>query len=413
MHSEIIKLFIILVLIILLFKAKLNLGINLLFNSLLMGILFKVELRQIFVIWKKVFINPITFELIGIIFFIYLLNIVLEKLRKFEGIVTSLQSMIKDYRLIMIFISSFVALLPVQGGAIFSAPMIKKIGEKNQISPEKNMFINYWFRHVWNFVWPLFPDIILYSLLLGIPLKTLIVTLLPLSVIVFFTGTIWVYRNLSKTLSYEKEENTKYIKRLRDLIQNIWPVLIIILLVLLFDISLLFALILVIMVLFILHPEIRIQIPSLFFDSIKASYKTLLLCFGVLIFKEMFEYSKVIELLPDYFSSIGIPIQGILIIVPFLIGFFTGSDIAYIAICVPIFLFFLIDTNGIIMSHIVLLYVAGYIGIMSTPMHLCLAITKDYFHIQISQFYHILIIHLFILGIFAVIYSIFLTNIMN
>ena len=51
--------------------------------------------------------------------------------------VISLQKLIHDYRYIMMFISSFIALLPIQGGATFSAPMIKSIGENNNTNPEK------------------------------------------------------------------------------------------------------------------------------------------------------------------------------------------------------------------------------------------------------------------------------------
>jgi len=408
MPVEIIKLLIILSLIMLLFKTRLNLGLNLLFSSLIMGNLFEVEFRQIFIIWKDVAISSTSLELMGIIFLIYLLNIVLEKLKKFEGMVCALQKIIRDYRMVMIFISSFVALLPIQGGAIFSAPMVKSIGENNQVGSEKNMFINYWFRHVWNFVWPLFPDIILYASLLGISLKHLILTLSPLTIIVFLSGTIWVYQNLTSQPSYIKKTKTRYVVALKDFIQNTWPILIVILSILLFNMSLLFSLCLVTMTLLVFVQEIRNQVVILFFECIRASHKTLLLIFGVLIFKGMLEYSQVIEFLPKYFLSIEIPVNGALVIVPFLVGFFTGSDIAYVGICVPIFLAFLIDSNGFVISRIMLLYVAGYIGIMSTPIHLCLAITKDYFHIRISHFYYILIKHLTILGILSSIYYIFL-----
>ncbi len=128
MPIEIVKLLVIIIFILFLLKIKINLGLNLIFNSILLGILFKIEPRQILVIFKNVITNTGMLELLGIIFLVYLLSIILEKLKKIEGMVHSLQRMIKDYRLVMIFISSFVALLPIQGGGIFSAPMIKYIG---------------------------------------------------------------------------------------------------------------------------------------------------------------------------------------------------------------------------------------------------------------------------------------------
>ncbi len=415
MPAEIIKLLVILVLIIFFLKVRLNLGLNLLLNSVLMGVLFRIEILQIFHIWKNAALDSVTLELVGIIFLVYLLSIIMEKLKKFEGMVFSLQKMIKDYRLVMILISSFVALLPIQGGAIFSAPMIKSIGETNHLSSEKNMFINYWFRHIWNLVWPLYPSIILYSSLIGISLVRLVITVLPFAVISFLSGIIWVYRNSSNYTSFpQNNDNKKTTIILIDFIKDIWPVLVVILLVLLFNISLLLSLFIVIIAIFIFYPEIRSQLISLFVKSISRSYKTIFMIFGIFIFKEMLEYSQIVEFLPNYFLSLGIPINGILILVPFFIGVFTGSQIAYIGICVPVFFAFLVDANGIIIvSRIIILYIAGYIGTMLTPIHLCLAITKDYFQAKISSFYYILVIHLSILGIFSLVYYLFLVNMVD
>ena len=253
----------------------------------------------------------------GIIFLVYLLSIVMEKLKNFEGMIYSLQNIIKDYRLVMILISSFVALLPIQGGAIFSAPMIKSIGVINHVSAEKNMFINYWFRHICLFIWPLYPEIILYSSLVGISLKNLIVILSPFAVIAFLVGTIWVYRNLNYQQSHQKNTNDRHIIALRDIVHNTWPVLVVILFILLLNVNLLLALFLVIIALFVFNSELRNQAASHFIESIGASYKTLLMFLGIFIFKGMLEYSQVVDFLPEYFLSIGIPINGILILVPF------------------------------------------------------------------------------------------------
>lgn len=413
MPIEITKLLVVLIFIIFLLKIRLNLGLTLFFSSLLMGLLFKIDLYQIFIVIRNEFTSIGTLELLGIILLVYLLSIIMEKLKKFEKMVYALQNIIKDYRLVMIFISSFVALLPIQGGAIFSAPMIKSIGETNHVDAEKNMFINYWFRHIWLFVWPLYPEIILYSSLLGISLRKLVITLLPCAMIAFLSGTIWVVHGLSKEHSFPKKTGETMLLAMKSLVQNIWPILVVILFVLVFNIRLLFSILLVVTSLIIFFTEIRGHVVQIFVESFKASYKTMMIILGIFIFKGILEYSQIIEFLPGFFLSIGIPINGILVAVPFLVAFFTGNIMATIGICVPVFLAFLIGDNGVNISRVIILYLAGYCGMMWTPIHLCLAITKDYFRIRISQFYYILTVNLLILGILSLGYYTLLTDIIQ
>ena len=414
MPSEIIKLLIILILIMFLLKINLNLSLNLLINSVLIGLLFRIDIIRILIIWRDAILDPTSIELLSIIFLLYLLSICMEKLKNFERMVYFLQEMIKDYRLVMILIPSFVSLLPIQGGAIFSAPMIKSIGEVNKISAEKNMFINYWFRHIVTLIYPLNPSIILYASLLSISLKKLIVLLCPFAVLALLSGTIWLYLNLNYYPVKKRILKYSQIIALKGLLYNTWPILMVVFLTLIFNIMLLFSLSLVLLLLFIFNTEVRVQWTSFLFESVKASYQTLFLVCGIFIFKGMLEYSQVVAFLPDYFLSLGVPLSGVLVFVPFLIGFITGSVIAFIGICVPIFSTILVDNNGmIVISKIVLLFISGHIGMMLTPIHLCLAITKDYFHIRINKFYNILITQLSVLSIFSIFYYLFLSKIVN
>jgi uncharacterized protein len=414
MPSEIIKLLIILVSIIFLLKINLNLCLNLLINSALIGLLFRVNIIRVLIVWRDAILNQTSIELLSIIFFLYFLSICMEKLKKFERMVYYLQEMIKDYRLVMILIPSFVSLLPIQGGAIFSAPMIKSIGDVNKIGAEKSMFINYWFRHIITLVYPMNPSIILYASLLSMSLKNLILLLCPFAIIAFLSGTIWLYLNMNYYTVKERTLNHNKIIAIKGFFYDTWPIFMVVILTLIFNIMLLFSLFLVLLFLFIFNTKLRVQWKSFLFESLKSSYKTLFLLCGIFIFKGMLEYSQVVTLLPEYFLSLGVPLSGVLVIVPFLIGFFTGSVIAYIGICVPIFSTILVGNNVmLVLSRVMLLFISGHIGMMLTPIHLCLAVTKDYFHVKINKFYNILITHIFVLGIFSLFYFLFLIKIVD
>ncbi len=406
MLSEIIKLVFVLFLVIVLLSSKIDLWLNLILNSLFIGLLFNLGFKEILTVCKATIMDIETLKLLFIIFTIYFLSIVLEQLRKYEGMVKSLQKLILDYRFVMMFLSSFISLLPIQGGAIFSAPMIKSIGESNNANPEKNMFINYWFRHIWEFLWPLYPEIILYASLLKISIKNLIIILSPLTVISLLIGIIWVNRNLTYNRSRKEDRKTCLKSTLKEFIQNSWPILFVFLMVFL-NINLLYSLLITLITLFFLHHELRGKIIEFFQETLKKSYTTLLLVFGIVLFKEMLEYAQIIEIIPTFFISKDISIYIAIMLIPFLVSFLTGSIFASIGICAPVFLGFLVNPDSTInLNQVIILYTAAYIGMMITPLHLCLAITKDFFCINIRRFYYILILNLLVFISISLIYYI-------
>lgn len=406
MSIEIIKLFVVLLLILVFLKLKIDLWLNLLINSLLIGLMFKLKMVQILVIYRDAAKNFRTIELLTIIIMIYCLSIIMEKLNKYEEMMNSLQKIIPDYRFAMIFLSSFIGLLPIQGGAIFSAPMVKKLGERNHNDSEKNMFVNYWFRHVWEFAWPLYPEVILYASLLKISVKDLIVMLFPLAIIAFLIGIIWIYKNLFFEPFAKKGKQINFKAALKDFVKTTWPILLAVSLTLIFNTSLMFSLFIVLILLFFFYSDIRKQIGSILNDVLKESYKTLLLIYSIFAFQGILEYSKIIEILPELLIVKNFSIHAGLIILPAIVSFFTGSMLACVGICVPIFLGFLVNPNGTInISQVILLYLSGFTGMMVTPIHLCLAITKDFFNVRINNFYYTLVFNISVFYGLSLVYS--------
>jgi hypothetical protein len=66
-----------------------------------------------------------------------------------------------------------IGMLPSLGGAYFSAPMVKEATSGIHMSQEEKAFINYWFRHPWEYILPLYPGILLASAVSNIPLYNL------------------------------------------------------------------------------------------------------------------------------------------------------------------------------------------------------------------------------------------------
>ena len=96
--------------------------------------------------------DPKALRLIGTIVLVFALNSILKKIEGLKGIVDSLQKLGNDYRFILAFIPSFLSLLPMPAGAIFSAPIVNEVSNKVNLTAEKKFCVNYWFRHILGFI---------------------------------------------------------------------------------------------------------------------------------------------------------------------------------------------------------------------------------------------------------------------
>ena len=117
-------------------------------------------------------IEPDTLKLVGSILLIYLLGNLLSEGGNLRNINSSLEAFIKDRRVTLILPSALIGLLPVVAGAMISAPIVEDSGNKMGLSGEDKTFLNYWFRHIWEYTWPLYPGLILASTLFSCLLYT-------------------------------------------------------------------------------------------------------------------------------------------------------------------------------------------------------------------------------------------------
>ncbi len=397
--TEIIKLLVVIAIIIFLIRKKWNLGYIILLSSLLLGLLFGLDPKEIGINFVQAIMDPITIRLIGIIVLVLLLSSILKRIESLKDIVDSLQKLVKDYRLILAFIPSFLGLLPMPAGAMFSAPMVKEIGDRAGLNPEEDTFVNYWFRHIWEFVWPLYPSIILVSALLGVEVREIIIVQLPITLIALMLGLIWEQRYLKRDEASDKRGD--FGLNIKKLFFSIWPILLVIFLVIIIKIDLLISLITVIVSLILLN---RSKMKTgVIIEIIKKDIplNIVVLIAGIMIFKRMLETTGAIMVIPGFFTELGVHPLVILFFIPFLIGMLTGITSAFVGIGFPVLLPFIVVQGEVNLNYVMFAFVSGYMGQMLSPMHLCLVVTNDYFKADTGKIYKMLIPFLLIMILFA------------
>ena len=112
-----------------------------------------------------------------------------------KEMVENVRSMISK-RFSMAILPAIIGFLPMPGGAIFSAPLLDDCDSDNEVKPILKTKINYWFRHIWEYWWPLYPGVLLAVDITGLPVLTFMMLQLPLSLLSILAGYLFLLRNI-------------------------------------------------------------------------------------------------------------------------------------------------------------------------------------------------------------------------
>ena len=367
-------------------KRKIDPGLIIILSSFIIGISFKMPIIKILKNFLLATVDPSTLRLVAIILLILTLGNLLNEGENLKNINHSLETLINDRRITLVIPSVLMGLLPVAAGAMLSAPIVEESGNKMELSAEYKTFLNYWFRHIWEYTWPLYPGLILAAVIFNIPLPKIILAQIPLTLAAILSGIIFGLRKIPFKPSHKKEKTFKEIYRL---LFYSWPILSIVVLVLIFKLDMVLSLSLIVFFTFI-TTKIKRNKVTFILRKILLSWKIILLVVSVMIFKRILENSGILLIIPQILNKMGISLLLVLFFTPFLIGLLMGATQAFVGITFPILLPFIgIDNPNL--SYIMLAYAGGFAGVLLSPVHLCLIVTRDYFKSNLIKVYKLLL----------------------
>jgi len=278
-------------------------------------------------------------------------------------------------------IPAVIGLVPMPAGALVSATASRGLVERLGLTPEQSTFINYWFRHIWEYSLPVYPSIIITSVLLSIPLSSVVATLFPMTALSILLGTALSYGLLKKTPEI-KGEPTKYLAS--NLLRASWPILLLVSLILLrLEAMIAFPLILA-----ILAVQQRARWPELK-KALKygLDLKILFLLYAVMLYKAIIESSGAANWLLSDMQNLGLPAIVILVALPSLMGLATGFSMVFAGIALPLLVPYIILDSVVNGYALLLAYVSGFVGVLLSPIHLCLILSTQYFEANLTKVY--------------------------
>jgi hypothetical protein len=164
------------------------------------------------------------------------------------------------------------------------------------------------------------------------------------------------------------------------------PITAVLFLVLVLHLELQYALLAVLIPLFIYHQ----YGPSRIFQALRYGFspEVIVLIAGIMLFKETLETSGAVKNLSALFISHGVPALPVFCLLPFIAGMLTGHTVGFIGSTFALFA----NVAGAASQPLVsLAFASGFVGVLLSPVHLCLILTKEYFRAELSGIYRMTI----------------------
>jgi len=370
------------ILIVFLLRFRWNLGFVMLLGALFLGTLYRIGPGEQVMIIARSSVDMVTLNLVGGLVLIMVLENIIRKRGLLRQMTESLSSVAQDRRVTMAVLPGVIGLLPSAGGAAFSAPMVQDAAGPLEISPERRAFINYWFRHIWEYISPLYPGVVLVAAVTKLPMNDLLLSQLPLPLAVIGVGALFCFKGIPRIGTHGERQ----LHDVKKLIISLLPIIAAIIMVVVFKIHLSISMAIIVTALFALYRFTFAEIKLTLKESL--SLNIILMVTGIMAFKGMLEASGAITALPVFFQRSGLPPVIILFFLPFIVGLLTGLTVGFVGATFPII-------TAMLGGHpdpgaITFAFASGFAGVMLSPTHLCLLLTVQYFKADLAGTYRLM-----------------------
>jgi len=399
----IIRILIVFVLVLIAIRKNLSLGNAFFIGAILIGILFGLTPWEMLCSVAGSIVMPKTLSLAAVVTLILILSSSMELGGHMWRLLNNFRGLVTNPRLNLAIFPALIGLLPMPGGAIFSAPMVKELGNKSGLRPDQLSFINYWYRHIWEYWWPLYPGILLSVTLAEIDIWTIVVIMFPFTIAAVSAGSFSIRRIDLASAAEKKDTNRSVLPFLKDLI----PILMVIIVGLgagvvlshLFpglyiakEVGLIISLVLSVLYVWFRNNMNGNGIRKVIIDPhlLKMFYMVL----AILVFKGMLENSHAVEAISGEFAEFSVPLILITFALPFIVGGVTGITLAFVGSTFPIIipLVHSMGESQYLTAYVMLALVSGFVGVLLSPLHLCLMLSNQYFNASLRRVYRHLVL---------------------
>jgi integral membrane protein (TIGR00529 family) len=385
-EREILALIISVVLIVLLVRFRVDLGVSMLAGAATLALVVGRAPLWTLVELGRAAIAHDTLLLLARIITIMALSALAGKLGYLDRFASGLRALISDNRIVIALIPAFGGMLPMPGGTMLTAPMVESAVSTGHATPEQKLFVSYWFRHVWEYIWPLYPGVVVGAALVNRPVSDFFLYNWPITLAAIASGAFFVLRRVDAGRNHRSRDGVG--GGWKNILIGVWPFGVVVAGVLVLEIELILVILAVIVVLVILERPAGMDIWRAFRRGTEFQIVTLIV--GVAAYQHLLGAVSVVDAIPPLLLRMSLPEVVVIAVVPMIIGLVTGVTLAFIAVSFPL-LIPLMGGPDINMELVMLGFASGFVGCLLSPVHLCLVITREYFGASWGGIYRMLL----------------------
>jgi integral membrane protein (TIGR00529 family) len=319
------------------------------------------------------------------------LSSLMAKTGVMEDMVQSVRERV-PHRMSFAALPAVIGLLPMPGGAMFSAPMVDSADRSGRLPSLLKTQTNYWFRHVWEYWWPLYPGVILTLGMTGLEIWQLILAQLPVSLLAILGGYLFLLRRIPRNGEWgsaPREDGRSFLLLAAPIITVITTyAAILIVRPAVKDIS---RYIPIMVGLFLALAVLQLQRKARWSSwkevllSRRTLYMTILVAviriYGAMIEARLPGGMLLVEQMRGELAAIGLPEGMFILLIPLIAGLAVGINVGTIGASFPVVMTLLGTSPPLILllPTTVLAYAAGFMGQMLSPVHVCLVVSNQYF----------------------------------
>lgn len=297
-----------------------------------------------------------------------------------EDLGRGLSVKLRDPRLGLATIPAVVGLMPVAGGALLSAPIVESLGAPIGLSAEALAYVNVWFRHTLIYSYPFSQLIVVLSQLTGIPMFTLMVTTLPITVLMAILGA----PALLKVKNAPSNQTTSQPEDLKTLVPlGLAVALLVPLVPLVGNWAIPLGTSVAVLVLIKLRKASKLLLRAMTSERVG---DIVLAVIGVVVLREVISLSGLPVELRNAVHGLS-RVELALALLSTLVSIATGSVMTGLFVSLPILSSLGINDVG----SVLLVYTYSFLGYIASPTHLCLIYTVKYFRAELVGTYKYLL----------------------
>jgi hypothetical protein len=343
-------------------------------------------------------LRPLALAVLLAVVLLLTISELMQRSGRMEEIVALAGASLRRPTLTVAALPALIGLLPMPGGALFSAPLVASAAGRANASGELLSAINYWYRHVWEYWFPLYPGVILAMTLTGSSLPAFVAFQLPMSIVMAAAGLPLLRRVAPLLPAPDAAAAPPPAGRLARATASIWIVLLVWAPVSaalrlgglghggtpLADTAVRFLPIVAGLLASLAWSAAvqRLAAPTVVALTARRLVSPLAgLVVSVMVFQHLLERSGLPPRIAAEMTALRLPAVLVVVLLPFIAGLVTGVAFGFVGGSFPIVvgLVAALPAAPALRPFAVLAYACGHLGMMASPIHLCYVVSNRFF----------------------------------